>query len=316
MRLKLFRAASMVEAMAQLRAALGPEAVILDSRRVPGGGVEVTAALGRSAEPPAWTTEAPADPAEPWLIPPQPAAPPPPPTLPHLARHNLPAALAARLRPGRLAEGLRAGLTFAPLPDGLARPVLLAGPPGAGKTLSCAKLATRGVLAGASPLVVTTDGARAGAAEQLAAFTRLLGLTLAVAPEAAVLARAMARRRPGQPTLVDTAGCDPFDAAQAARLRALAQAADADILVVLPAGLDREEAAELAAAYVALGARHLLPTRLDGARRLGGILAAAAAGLALAEAGTGPGAADGLTPIDADWLARRLDPSPGAEPLP
>lgn len=308
MRLKLFRAASMAEAMAQLRAALGPEAVILDSRRVPGGGVEVTAALGRSAEPPAWAAEAPADPAEPRLIP-------PPPTPPHLARHNLPAALAARLRPGRLAEGLDACLRFAPLPDGLARPVLLAGPPGAGKTLSCAKLATRSVLAGASPLVVTTDGDRAGATEQLAAFTRLLGLTLAVAPEPAVLARAMARRQPGQPTLVDTAGCDPFNAAQAARLRALAQAADAEILVVLPAGLDREEAAELGAAFAALGARHLLPTRLDGARRLGGILAAAAAGLALAEAGTGPGVADGLTPIDAAWLARRLEPPLAAEPL-
>ena len=318
MRLKLFRAASMAEAMAQLRTALGPDAVILDSRRVPGGGVEVTAALGRSAEPPEWATPwAAEDPAEPRLILPEPAR--QPAALPGLARHNLPPALAARLQPGRLAECLRASLRFAPLPDGLARPVLLAGPPGAGKTLSCAKLATRGVLAGASPLVVTTDGARAGAAEQLAAFTRLLGLTLAVAPEAAVLARAMARRQPGQPTLVDTAGCDPFNAAQAARLRALAQAADAEILVVLPAGLDREEAAELGAAFVALGARHLLPTRLDGARRLGGILAAAAAGLALAEAGTGPGVADGLTPIDADWLARRLDPSlapsPGAEPI-
>ena len=57
-----------------------------------------------------------------------------------------------------------------------------------------------------------------------------------------------------------------------------------------------------------LGARHLLPTRLDAARRLGGVVSAAAeAGLALTEAGTGPGVADGLTPLSPEWLARRLE---------
>jgi flagellar biosynthesis protein FlhF len=316
MRLRLFRAAGMADAMTQLRAALGPDAVILDSRRV-AGGVEVTAAAGRPA--PDWPEADAPDPGEPLLIPPghgagtgDPARLPPVPEHP-LARHNPPAGLAARLAGRPLAEGLARLLAFAPLPAGLERPLLLAGPPGAGKTLSCAKLATRAVLAGLPPLVVTTDVTRAGATAQLAAFTGLLGLTLAVASESAVLARAMARRQPGRRTLIDTAGGDPCDPAQAARLRALAQAVDAEIVVVLPAGLDPAEAADLAAAFGALGARHLLPTRLDGARRLGGVLAAAATGLALGEAGTGPGAADGLTPIDAAWLAQRLA-HPGPDP--
>jgi len=317
MRLRLFRAPSMAEAMARLRAELGPDAVILDTRRA-GGGVEVTAALDRPAEPPVTWVDDP----EPRLIPP---APPErarqPASRPGLARHNLPPALAARLAGGALAERLAATLRFAALPDGLARPVLLAGPPGAGKTLTCAKLATRAVLGGGMPLVITTDGARAGATEQLAAFTRLLGLPLAVAPQPVALAKALARRQPGQAALIDTAGCDPFEPDQAALLGRLARAAGAAILVVLPAGLDPGEAAELAAAFAALGARHLLPTRLDGARRLGGVLAAAAAGLALAEAGTGPGVADGLTAIDPHWLARRLDAasaaasSPGSGPI-
>ncbi|MDI3309524.1 MAG: hypothetical protein QJR07_20825 [Acetobacteraceae bacterium] len=110
--------------------------------------------------------------------------------------------------------------------------------------------------------------------------------------------------------LIDTAGCDPFDPAQAEALLLLARAAGATIVAVLPAGLDAGEAADLARAFAALGARHLLPTRLDAARRLGGVLAAAAAGLALTEAGTGPSVADGLTPLTPDWLARRLEAGP------
>lgn len=286
MRIRLFQAAGMAEAMAQVRAELGLDAVILDSRRVKGG-VEVTAALDRAPEPVMI--------APPMLVP-----------SPSLTRHNLPAALAARLADGPLVEGLAAALRFAPLPDGRTRPLILVGPPGAGKTLSCAKLATRAVLAGAAPLVASTDGLRAGATEQLAAFTRLLGLALAVATEPEVLARALVGRTTGQPVLVDSAGCDPFDPVQAAWLREMVLAAGAEMVVVMPAGLDPAEAAETAAAFAALGARHLLPTRLDVARRLGGVLAAATAGLALGEAGTGPGVADGLTVIDPAWLAQRL----------
>jgi len=287
MRLKLFRAPRMAEAMAMVRAELGEEAVILGSRRV-GGQVEVTAAL----EPP-----------EPVLIPPDA---PPTPTPTALSRHNLPSALATRLAGGPLPQRLAETLTFAPLPEGRDRPLLLAGPPGAGKTLTCAKLATRAVLSGARPLVVTTDAARAGATEQLAAFTRLLGLTLALAAEPGTLAKALAHRLPGQPMLIDSAGCNPFDPGEARGLIALARAVEAELVLVLPAGLDAAEASDLARSFALMGARHLVPTRLDQARRLGAVLAAAEAGLTLTEAGIGPGAAEGLATITPDWLAARL----------
>jgi flagellar biosynthesis protein FlhF len=184
---------------------------------------------------------------------------------------------------------------------------LLAGPPGAGKTLTTAKLTARMVLGGAPPLVITTDGQRAGAVDQLAAFTRVLGVTLAVAPTPAMLAKALAHRSPGQPVLIDTAGCDPFNNDQARQLRQLAVQAGADMVLVLPAGLDPAEAADLARAFAALGAQHLLPTRLDAARRLGGVLMAAKAGpLALTEAGIGPEVADGLETLTPEGLASRL----------
>src|SRR5271165_3996816 len=44
MRLKLFRASGMADAMAQVRAELGADALILNTRNVPGG-IEITAAL-------------------------------------------------------------------------------------------------------------------------------------------------------------------------------------------------------------------------------------------------------------------------------
>lgn len=309
MRLKLFRAADMAEALAQARATLGPDALILDSRRI-AGGVELTAALD------------PAEPAAPALppVPPLPERPACRPAAPAaddgparvLAYHGVPAALRAALEHaagtlGTLEQALAARIGFAPL--SWARPLLLAGPPGAGKTLTAARLATRLVLSGLRPLVITADGRRAGAAEQLAAYTRLLGLDLIVADTPALLARALARRGPGAPVLIDGWGIDPLAEADIAALRALAEAAGAGLVAVLPAGADPDEAAEHAAALHAAGARVGVATRLDLARRLGAVLAAAAI-LPLAEAGLGPGAADGLVPATPALLAARLRRGP------
>lgn len=291
MRLKTFRAPRMAEAMALLRDELGAEAVILATRRT-AQGVEITAAL---------------EPEEPVLIPPAGQGPPAPGPL---AFHNPPDSLAAALH-APLDQALGRVLGFAALPSGRDRPLMLVGPPGAGKTLTCAKLAARLVLAGTPPVVATTDGQRAGAAAQLAAFTGVLGLTLAVAQSAGALTRAMSRRTPGQPGLIDSAGCDPFDPRQAGALHSLASAAQADLVLVLPAGLDANEAADLARAFAALGARHLIPTRLDVARRLGAVLAAAEAGpLLLTEAGTSPEVVDGLEPLSPGRLAARLAAAP------
>lgn len=273
--------------MAQVRAELGGDALILSTRRV-GDGVEVTAAL----EPPAPPTPVVADSA-------REAA---------LAWHCIPAPLARALRAGPLAEALRGSFGFAPLPlaPGDA-PLLLSGPPGSGKTLTAAKLATRLVLAGHTPLVVTADGKRAGATEQLAAFTRLLGLELVVAHNAVTAARALTRRHGTAPVILDGPACDPFDPQQRDELAALAGATGARTAVVLPGGLCPAEAADIGGAFAETGASLLIATRLDIARRLGGVLAAADAGsLAFAEGGTGPGVADSLIQLTPECLAERI----------
>jgi flagellar biosynthesis protein FlhF len=296
MRLKLYRAQSMADAMARVRAELGENALILATRRI-GDGVEITAAL------------------EPDEVP-LPLAPPDPALLAALEFHAVPASLHAALHRGELEAALADTLPFAALPLGPnQQPLLLVGPPGAGKTLTVARLATRLVMAGVAPMVITADGKRAGATEQLAAFTRLLGINLIVACHPVTLGRALTHRQHAAPALIDTPGCDPFDPAQLEELTALAATADAAVVLVLPGGLDPAEAADLAAAYSAAGASLLVATRLDLARRLGGILAASAsARLALTEAGIGPDAADCLLPITPGWLATRLLALPRMEP--
>jgi flagellar biosynthesis protein FlhF len=297
MRLKLYRAPGVAEAMARVRAELGVDALILGTRRV-AGGVELTAALEPEDDHP---TPLP-DPERERL----------------LNWHGVPARLAEKLASGKLESGLGQALRFGAFDFAgeSPQPLLLAGPPGAGKTLTVARLATRLVMAGVQPLIITTDGRRAGATEQLAAFTRLLGLTLIVASHPATLSRALMRRQPGAPVLIDAPGTDPFDQAQNDEVAGLACTANAATALVLPAGMDPAESADLATAFASAGATMLVGTRLDMARRLGGLLAAAEAGkLTMTEAGIGPGAADGLEPRTAALLASRLSRS-GAAPRP
>jgi flagellar biosynthesis protein FlhF len=285
MRLKLYRAPGIAQAMARVRAELGEDALILATRRV-GEGVEITAALE------------PDDPTPPLALP-------DPARLAALDFHGVPQPLHATLQQGEFEAALGNALPFDALPLH-GQPLLLVGPPGAGKTLTVARLATRLTMAGVMPMVITADGKRAGATEQLAAFTRLLGITLIVACHPVSLGQALTRRQDGAPVLIDTPGCDAFDPAQLGEITALAATIAGTMVLVLPGGLDPAEAGDIGRAYAAVGARLLVATRLDLAHRLGGVLAAASTGLALTEAGVGPGAADGLQPITPAWLATRL----------
>jgi flagellar biosynthesis protein FlhF len=295
-RLKLYRAPAMADAIARVRAELGEDALILGARRV-GDGVEVTAAL------------------EPDETPLQ-SAPPDPVRVTAFDFHAIPASLRACLHHGPLAAALASAMPFAVLPLEPGKPpLLLVGPPGAGKTLTVARLATRLVMAGVQPMVITADGKRAGATEQLAAFTKLLGISLIVACHPVTLGRALTLRQNAAPVLIDTPGYDPADSAQMDELAALTATANATDVLVLPAGMDPAEASDIADGYAAAGASLLVATRLDLARRLGGVLAAAAsAKLALTEAGIGPGVADGLLPITPEWLAARLLAIPRSDP--
>jgi flagellar biosynthesis protein FlhF len=295
-RLKLYRAPRMAEAMARGRAELGEDALILASRQV-GDGVEVTATPEPENEFPS-------------PLPPTPD----PSSCAALTFHGVPAPLHAALGRGDLAAALGSEFEFASLRLTAADPLLLlVGPPGAGKTLTVAKLAARLVMCGSAPIVITTDGRKAGANEQLAAFTGLPKLDRVVADHPLGLVRALSRRPGNAAVLIDAPGLDPYDPAQGAEPRALIAVANATIALVLQSGLDCAEAADRARAHAELCATLTIAAKLDLARRLGSMLSAASVGrLALTEAGVGPGVADGLTRFTrAELAARLLAPVPG-----
>ena len=124
-----------------------------------------------------------------------------------------------------LSAALDSIFTFQPLPLGRApRPFMLIGPPGAGKTLTIAKLATRSTMSGRKVGVITTDTARAGGVDQLAAFTKLLKLKLLAVEDTDALADALSVQRGVEQVLIDMG--NPFDPDDMNDLGDLLNAAD------------------------------------------------------------------------------------------
>jgi len=205
--------------------------------------------------------------------------------------------------PDRLAEALAIAVDFGRLEDVLNAPrVLLAGPAGAGKTTLAGKIAVRSDRQDVR--LVDAQAGRAGGHAQLGEYAGTLGLALIGANGPEDLAAAVA----GQtvPFIVDTGGIDAGDAQAWESLRPWIAAAEALPLLVMPANAPVDDALTAARAFRALGGRHLVVTRFDMVRRIGGVLGAATEGVALVSVSVTPHFAYGLRPLTADVLSRRL----------
>jgi flagellar biosynthesis protein FlhF len=279
MRLKRFTAASLPEAMDQVRASLGPEAIILSTQEEPQGQVMVTAAMDGGDTDDGdrlitRKTEA----------------------LQTIGRlldfHRVPNELSDALHQaaGRaedddplfvLAEALRQNLTFAPADFAASRgPIMLVGLPGAGKTAVAAKIGLAARIAERPYRLITLDGAKTGGVAQAEGFASSLGAELHEATSPEDLHRLVAAAPPGALVCIDTPGHNPFRAASLAGLTILLEAASAEAVQVIAAGGDSAEAREVAQAFHRVGARRMIATKLDLARRLGGLLSAASDGRA------------------------------------
>jgi flagellar biosynthesis protein FlhF len=188
------------------------------------------------------------------------------------------------------------------------RALMMVGPHGSGKTLALAKMAARAVLRGLKPVVITTDVVRAGAIEQLSAFTRIMDIDLLTADEPSALREVLDQLpKERQQVLIDTAAVNPFDQEAVSLLDDMVTAAKAEPLIVLAAGTDAVEAGTIATALRAVGARHLIATRLDATSRFGSLLAAADLGrLHFSYLGRSTSVTAGLQEAQPELLAQLL----------
>jgi flagellar biosynthesis protein FlhF len=304
MRLVSFVASTSQQAMADLKARLGDEAVIVTTQTLENGDVRITGAVaekdidlvdvlspGRNRRGCDWLVGL-------------------------GAFHEWPEALSARFEAAfaeTATEDPKTALTsllhsmcrF----DGLAghhrQPLLLSGPPGSGKTVTIAKLAALQVLADKSVDVLTMDIERAGALEQLTTLLDPLGVRPKIVPTLRD-AKSILASCSSDLILVDGPGTNPYRSADLGGLSKVIDRFGAELVLVMEAGRSPSDSGEIGESYAALGAKRMVTTKLDLTKRLGGLLAAADAGLAFCGAGIGPTIGDGFRPLTADGLARLL----------
>lgn len=316
MRLKTFHAPSLAAALEQVRQQLGPDAIIVATAEDgEGRGARVTAAMEYDDDALDLTDGAAPDAAD--VI------------CEALDAHATPAAINERLTRAvaelsvpepllALSAALDSAFRFEPLPvQSRTMPLMLIGPPGAGKTSLMAKLATQAVLGQADVVLITTDTLRAGAVAQIQTYADRLNLPLRIADDASGLAEIVALADEESLVLIDSGGANPYRRDDMQRLEALLRVATIEPVLVLSAGRDAHEAADLASAFASLGVTRLAMTGFDLARRIGDALAAAdIADLAFCNYSPGPGIVDGLKAFTPLALARLLLPDSGKSAMP
>jgi flagellar biosynthesis protein FlhF len=146
------------------------------------------------------------------------------------------------------------------------------GPTGAGKTTTIAKLAARWCMQhGAADLaLVSTDGYRIGAREQLMTYARILGAPMHAANSGKELAAVLERLKSKKLILIDTAGMGPRDVRLTEQLTALKYGASgARVLLALPAQAEGQALDEIVCAFVRVKPAACILTKVDEAASLG-----------------------------------------------
>jgi flagellar biosynthesis protein FlhF len=338
MKLRTFLAKDMREALASVRAEMGPAAIIVASERAKGGGIIVRVAIDETAEKTSATgisAEASADPARSqkhdregpiqWLQsgPRQSSRR----TNCNFERAELLAILRAHRAPDRLvhelaemaekselgdmtlalASALDKRMRTSPLNPAECGALLLCGPPGVGKSATAAKIAAHARFAGRQVRLIASDTVTAGALARLETFACHIGATAVTAEGASSIEKMVADAAiDGTLAIIDTAGFDPRHGKSRTAFAALSRIKGVEAIAVLSAMADAEETTELVQALATLGASRVIVTCLDLARRCGALAAAATQNMALAFLSRSPFVAAGLETLSPISLSRLL----------
>ena len=186
-------------------------------------------------------------------------------------------ALPARRRRGATADLIRRILAdqLTPLtaPEDDYAPIeVFVGPPGVGKTTTIAKLAAQERARNGRRLaLMSADGFRVGAVEQLRLYADILGSPLTVARTPAELETALEGAK--RPLLLDTAGRSPSDDVSREMLRVLKGRRGVRTHVVLAAGTPPATARRVLDRFEDARPSRVVITKLDEAESLGPLVA-------------------------------------------
>jgi flagellar biosynthesis protein FlhF len=325
MHLQRFRGETVRDALGRARAELGPDALVLSTQLVPASGwrgflggreVEVTAAIDREV------SEGRSERQE--------VRQPEPETLtslvarleaagfaPAVARDVKPA-LGINGRRSATAEAVRRAVTEWAVPyvatdEGYSAVEVFVGPPGAGKTTTVAKIAAQErARRGARLRLVSADGFRVGAVEQLRLYADIIGAPFVAARTPGDLDRALIEAT--GTVLVDTAGRSPRDGAAREVLAILRGARGLRTHLVVPAGSSAREVSRLIALHADAKLDRLVLTKVDEAESSGAMASVLRdSGLKVSYLGTGQRVPDDLLRATPGHLASALLGDGGAE---
>ena len=207
-----------------------------------------------------------------------------------------------------LADSLSQKLRFDPIEAAPTRPIVLVGPPGAGKTAAVAKLATRALAVGYEALLISVDSERCGGAEQLRAMAERLGTPFETATTLQDLTRLTKQaRQAGQCVFVDAAAASPMQPSDMRATERLVQEVALEPILCLPADMRYEDLEDLSLAFAQIGTKRAIITRFDlTKRRASAAFALHKADIALAQISATPFITGGIALASAHRVAALL----------
>ena len=182
------------------------------------------------------------------------------------------------------------------------------GAPGCGKSTVIAKVAAQAKLKKIKTSIISTDNVRAGANRQLEAFSEILDTNFCFCKNAKELFSQIHNTQTLYDLiLVDTPGINPYVEEEVRRVDELIDSIKANKILVQDAGRNTLEAIETAEIFSRLGAEYILPTHLDMTRRIGSVISSAyCSHLGFCSGSVSSNIAKGLADVTPVSLARLL----------